>query len=171
MTPTLTEDDIFTTLRAFLLGVVPDGCEVFQGQNNRVPEPAGPLFIVMTPTNRQRLATNVDTWATTPDPVTKAAAHNSQYDMQLDIHGPGGSDVASVIAATFPDDYGRDALDAGNIAPLFASDGHQSPFINGEGQYENRWVMTLAMQIKPGVLIPTEFAATLAATIEPAYRG
>jgi hypothetical protein len=106
-----------------------------------------------------------------PAPTEKTIAHNSQFDLQLDIHGPGGSDIASVIAATFPDDYGRDALAPAGIAPLFASDGRQMPFKNGENQYENRWLMTLSLQIKPTVSTAQEFAATLTPSIQPALGG
>jgi len=170
--PSLTENDVFVGLRAYLAAVVPAGCEVVQGQNNRVAEPASRNFIVMTPANRTRLATNQTTWSREDDnPETVTLAHNTQFDMQLDIHGPGGSDIAAIVAATFPDDYGRDALATASLAPLFASEGHQVPFINGEKQYENRWVMTLSMQITPSVLIPMQFAASLTPVINPALGG
>jgi hypothetical protein len=54
-------------LRNFVLSVLPasgsDGnpINVIAGQDNRVPEPQGTDFIVMTPIRRSRLATNIDT--------------------------------------------------------------------------------------------------------------
>jgi hypothetical protein len=39
------------------------GVEVIKGQINRTPEPASPDFVVMTPILRDRLATNVDSYA------------------------------------------------------------------------------------------------------------
>lgn len=172
MTPTITEDDVFTAIRAYLLAVGPVGLEVIQAQNNRVPEPASADFIVMTPTNRGRLATNVDTWdATDPNPVTITLAHNARFDLQLDIHGALGSDIAAVIATTFPDAFGCDMLRPAGVAPLYASEGHQMPFVNGEQQYENRWTMTLSAQIKPAVSTPAQFAATLTTTVNPALGG
>ena len=170
--PSVTETQVFTGLRAFLLLIVAAGVEVVQTQQNRVAEPVGPDFIVMTPSNRVRLATNQDTWDRTgANPVAKLIDHDTQFDMQLDIHGPNGSDTASVIAATFADDFGRDALAPHGIAPLFASDGHQSPFKNAEDQYENRWVMTVAMQIRPNVSTAAQFADRLAPVINPALGG
>lgn len=172
LVPSVTEEEILTGFRLFLLDITPDGFEVFDAQDNRVPEPNGPDFIIMTPKNRVRLATNVDAWDTSdPAPVTKTIKHNARYDLQLDIHGPNGSDVATVIAAAFVDDFGRDALAATPIAPLYASDGNQMPFINGEQQYENRWVMTLSAQIKPTVSTPMQFAASLVPVINPALGG
>lgn len=173
LTPSITEDDVFLAVRAFLLAIVPTGVEVIQGQENRVAEPgdagAAYTFVVMTPTGRAKLATNVDTWSydapPLPAPTTKQIAHNAQFDMQLDLHGPGGSDIASAIAAAFVDDWGRDILAVDGIAPLFATDGNQIPFVNRQNQYENRWVMTLTMQINPSVSTPQDFAATLTPTI------
>lgn len=56
------EFDVFATLRSFILANVPAGVDVIKGQVNRVPEPRVDDFIVMTPINRRRLNTNVDTY-------------------------------------------------------------------------------------------------------------
>ena len=58
----ITESNIFATLRTFLLSILPAGVEVIKGQDNRVGEPEGTDFVVMTPTMRKRLAFNVDTY-------------------------------------------------------------------------------------------------------------
>jgi hypothetical protein len=65
ITLSLTEVQIFTALRSFLLSVLPTGIEVVKAQDNRVPEPAGTNFVTMTPILRERLETNVDTYADT----------------------------------------------------------------------------------------------------------
>jgi hypothetical protein len=59
----LTESQTIKALRSFLLSVLPAGIEVVRAQDNRVPEPVGPDFVMMTPTLRGRLETNVDTYA------------------------------------------------------------------------------------------------------------
>lgn len=58
----LTEDQAFTALRAFLLSVLPSGVEVIQAQDNRVPEPAGGDFVLMTPLRQERLSYNETTY-------------------------------------------------------------------------------------------------------------
>lgn len=58
---TPTQSAVQTALRSFLLGILPNGTEVFLGQVNRVPEPHATNFVVFTPIMRMRLATNVDT--------------------------------------------------------------------------------------------------------------
>lgn len=61
------QTDIETVLRSFLLNAIPlnvsapqTAIEVVLGQDNRVPEPASPDFIVMTTVSRERLETNLD---------------------------------------------------------------------------------------------------------------
>jgi hypothetical protein len=55
----LSESQTLTALRSFLLSVLPAGIEVIRGQDNRVSEPDGDDFVVMTPMLRTRLETNV----------------------------------------------------------------------------------------------------------------
>lgn len=60
--PSPTQDDILVALRSFLISILPDGIEVVQAQENRVPEPFGNDFVTITPMFMQRLATNTDTY-------------------------------------------------------------------------------------------------------------
>jgi len=164
----ITEDVFMAALRTFLLAIVPPGVEVRQTQLNRVPEPIGPNFILMTPMARLRLATNVETWDTTaPAPGAIERAQATQIVVQLDIHGPNGSDYAQAIATLARSEWGCINLDAAIVQPLYATDGNQIPFHNGEGQYENRWVMDIVLQATPSVSTPQDFAATLHATLIP----
>jgi hypothetical protein len=57
------EFDIFSSLRTFLTANLPSTVDVIRGQVNRVPEPKGPDFVVMTALRKERLETNVDTYA------------------------------------------------------------------------------------------------------------
>ena len=60
--PSPTQSEVQVALRAFLLSILPPGVEVVQGQDNRVPEPAGADFVIITAMSRTRLATNIDTY-------------------------------------------------------------------------------------------------------------
>ena len=73
--PVPNQATIQTALRTYLLGILPAGVEVFEGQDNRVPEPKTPNFVIMTTIARQRLATNIDTYADVQ--FTGAAAGNT----------------------------------------------------------------------------------------------
>lgn len=59
-TLSITEAQILTVLRSFLLNVLPPGVEIIRAQINRVPEPTGANFVVMTPIMRSRISTNED---------------------------------------------------------------------------------------------------------------
>lgn len=54
----ITEPQIFTALRAFLLGVTLPNTDVIKAQVNRVPEPLNADFVLMTPLRQERLETN-----------------------------------------------------------------------------------------------------------------
>lgn len=58
-----TQDEMTTAIKAFITAIVePEPAwEIFVGQGNRVPEPEGTRFVVITPTTFPRLSTNVDT--------------------------------------------------------------------------------------------------------------
>jgi hypothetical protein len=60
--PTPNQSGLQVALRAFLLSVLPSGVSVVEGQDNRVPEPVGSDFVVMTTIRRERIETNVDTF-------------------------------------------------------------------------------------------------------------
>lgn len=170
--PSITEDEMAIALRGFLLGVVPAGVEVFQGQSNRVPEPTGANFVMFTPRRRARLATNVVTWPyDDPAPLELDHTQSTEVTIQLDCHGPLGGDIAQTIATLWRDDYACAALETADIQPLYANEPKQLPFINGENQYENRWVVEIALQATPIVSTPQEFAATLTPIIEPPLGG
>jgi hypothetical protein len=63
MTVSPTQSGIMTALRTFLLAVLPDGVDVIQAVDNRVPEPAGTEFVIMSQPRFARLRTNVDSAA------------------------------------------------------------------------------------------------------------
>jgi hypothetical protein len=59
MNVNLTEDQIYTALRSVLLTITNNSMEIVIAQDNRVPEPMSPRFIVMQrPVSRLRLSTN-----------------------------------------------------------------------------------------------------------------
>lgn len=63
--PVPTQSNIQVVLRSFLLSILPAGVEVVQGQDNRVPEPKSPDFVVMWPLRRERIETNIDQYIDT----------------------------------------------------------------------------------------------------------
>jgi hypothetical protein len=58
----LTQSQCLTALRAVMLAALP-AIEVVQGEDNQIPEPLNPDFVIFTPILRSRISTNVDTYS------------------------------------------------------------------------------------------------------------
>lgn len=175
MSPEVTEDALIDELRRFLISLTLTGVaddDIVVGQENRVPEPLAADFIIMTPTYRRRLSTNVETWAVAPlpapAPTTVRRVRDTEVTIQLDVHGPKGTDNCQVIATLWRSDYATRFINPEIFQPLYASDGQQMPFMNAERQYENRWVMSLVLQSDVAVSTPAQFADTLTVTLDQA---
>lgn len=222
----LTEAQVFTALRTFLLGAVASGTEVFRGEVNRVPEPKGDNFIVLWPILQVRRGTNetlfqdniivgsivgtvltvtgivrgqlapgemlVDkggliavgtvlgmqlsgslggtgTYSVSPSQALASGTlyvgvrtdlTQTELTVQLDVHGKLSGDNVKVIESLWRSEYGTAALAASGfaLAPLYADDPRQVPFINAEQQIEYRWTLDLHLQVNPVVGTPQQFA-------------
>lgn len=167
-TVSITEDNVLAALRTFLLSIVAAGVEVIYGQDNRVPEPLGDDFVVMTPLLMTRLSTNDSTYT---DPGTNPGTRNFEQaiksPIQIDVHGPASADNAAMISTLFCSEYACDSMKASglDIQPLYCDDPHQMPFINGENQFEQRWIISAAIQYNPVTAVPQDFADALSVNI------
>jgi hypothetical protein len=163
----LTESNMLAGLRAVLLSLIAPGTEVIEGEINRVPEPAGPDFVVMIPITRERLSTNVDTYDDIPGAGVKLIRMATAVTVQIDIHGPNSADNAAIVSAVFRDESMCDglALSGFDIVPLYTSEPRQTPFINAEQQVEFRWAIDLTLQVNPAVTIPQDFADHVVVTL------
>lgn len=79
---------------------------------------------------------------------SKTMTQPTEIAVQLDVHGPASADNAQVISTTFRDEFAVQFFADINpdIAPLYADDPRQMPFINDQNQYETRWVVTAMLQ-------------------------
>lgn len=154
--------DVFTSVRAFLLSIVPAGTIVLRGPVNRAAQPAGD-HIIITPTFRKRLRTNVET-DTDPggsDDGTTALEEGVQVDIQTDCYGGAlAPDWAAMIETVWRSEYAVTAL-APACAPLYADDARQIPLVTGEEQYLERWLVRAVIQYNPVTTTPQQFADAL----------
>lgn len=156
-TVSISQDDVFTALRTFILGVI--SCEVVQGLGNGVPPPKDP-FIALTALYWKRLSTNIKTYDD-PTPTTGAQFFESHvmYVIQVDCYGPKSSDWATIICTLLRDEYAVDVM-APNVTPLHADDAKQLPVVDGEKNFEQRWMIEVSLQYNPVVQIPAQFFDT-----------
>jgi hypothetical protein len=206
------ESAIQTLLGNFLTAIVPAGVVVVAAQQNRVPEPAAPDFVLMNVIRRDRLETNVDTYIDakftasiaadvlmvsevqigalgenspiigpnvaagtyvleqTSGPTGGAGTYtlnnsqtvssqtmsggystqtqNTEITFQLDVHGPNSADNAQIISTLMRDPYAAIFFRQANpaIAPLYADDPRQMPFINDQQAFEYRYIIDCCLQ-------------------------
>ena len=231
------QSNIQAALASFLSAVtgLTPGTTIISGQNNRVPEPAPPAFIVMTPIRFERLETNLDTYADvkftgsiagtvltvstiilgtvtqgatltglnllpgtvvgtqlsgvgggagtyTVSPTQTVATQTisaggqtltqgAECVVQLDFHSADltAGDLAQAVSTAFRDEYATDffaglAVPLNGIAPLWADDPRQAPFLNAENAYEWRWTLDARLQANQALSIPQEFADSVTVT-------
>lgn len=160
ITINVTEDDLMTALRGFLLSAFQ--CEVFQGQGNRAATPKG-MSIEMTTMRMRDLSTNKTKYDDTGDPATATIknSRSSEWAVQLDFYGETSMAMASTVAGLVRTPYAVEMLAATGIdlAPLYANDPIQTTMVNGEQQYEPRWTVELVNQFNPVLSTPMQYIA------------
>lgn len=156
------DDDVMQVLGDFIRLVLV-GIQVIRGQDNRVPEPLANRFVKMTPGARRFLST---TTHEEDDPnAVIYVARSTACDVQLDFFGPGSANDAQVFGTLFRDAYGCEAMAGTGVQPLYCDDGRQMPLVNGEKQYQDRWMIQASVQITPSVSTPGQFADSVTAII------
>lgn len=89
-----------------------------------------------------------------------------ELTVQIDVYGQGATgapaDDAQTIAILLRDDWAvqrfkEQAATTDSVVPLYAEDPQQVPMIDGESQYEDRWIVMLHLQVNERVLVPQQF--------------
>lgn len=167
MTVSITSAQLYTIVGQFIqavLGVDPatgQTVEVTRGQINRVSMPDN-AFVNMQIFTSGRVRTNVNTWNGVDQ--TQATEVGTKVKIRLDFYGPLSEDWSKAVGALWRDGYGCTFL-APVGAPLFDGDAMQGALVNGEEQYEDRWIMELFLQYNPVVTVPQQSATTFKVTV------
>lgn len=79
----------------------------------------------------------------------------TQQTFQIDVHGPNSADNAQMISTLFRDNFATWQFKELNplIAPLYADDPRQMPFMNSENEVETRWIVNAVLQINQTVSV------------------
>lgn len=150
----ISEENIFIVLRAMILSLI--DTEVVRAQTNRVPMPKG-SFISMMPTSLVRLLTNETLYDAQGQ--SQAVKQGTQVTIQLDCYGPQSSEWAVTLMTVLRGMYASEFFtDSGfDIQPLYASDPTQMPLVNGEQQYEKRWMLNAVIQSNPVLTLSQQY--------------
>ncbi len=159
------DDNAVIALKAFLHNVLPtlSNRQVVAGQNNNVPMPPGPNFVVIIPAGRIWLSTTKHDYF--PDDNQRDTTLQVRGEFNVSFYGPQAMDFAQTYAMLFRDLYGCDFLRTYQVQPLWAADARQLPLIDDAKQYEQRYMVQTHVQFNPTVSTAQQFADTLAITI------
>lgn len=166
-TLTPTEDQIFDALWGFVDTVFGSAfsANIFKGFQNMTSTPAGVSYIVLSPgvvVRQNQLVRNYDA-------VNSLTLNerDTEYSYQIDCYGPNGPDYANTLAIAWRTlwacDYFEGLLASPTpgaplpVTPLYADEPQQLNVVNGELQYEQRFMLRLHLQANQVVALPQDF--------------
>lgn len=171
----LSEQVIHDALIAWLGGVVPSGMPIIRTQVNRAPTPDQD-YIAITPITRKRMAFNLTNYQ------DQGAAGGAQfisdpteYRLQVDAYGAQSQEIAQAVAMLWRHEsacaFFADYVIPGqsqpslSLAPLYASEPKQLPFLDGQDAWLWRWSVDLLMQVNFTLTLTQQFADALKADL------
>lgn len=97
----------------------------------------------------------------------EALTQGGEWVIQLEVHGPQSAENAITITTLFRDTYAVDTFAALNpaMAPLYADDPKQIPFINDSQQYEDRYIIEAHLQVNQTLTIPQQYMDDVEVTL------
>lgn len=143
ITVDITEDMLCKVVRDYIMSIA-KGMRVVRTPVNKASMPDG-AYVAFTPGTRSPLSTNVGNYMSDSRSVMRA----EQMRFQIDCYGEGARDLAEILNTLFRDQYACDQFSASglNIAPLYAGDIMQMPFVNDADQYEERYTFEIFLQV------------------------
>lgn len=159
------DDALFIALKAFVHTVLPDldNRQVVQGQQNNVPMPTGPNFVVIVPTGRTWQSTSTHDYRPADD--RRDTTVQTRASFNLNFYGPAAVDDAQTFVMLWRDLYACDFLRPYGIQPQWADDARQMPLIDDGKQYEQRYLVQAHLQVNPTVSTAQQFVGTLSVSI------
>lgn len=159
--PSVTESQINQAVGDWItstLGI--PAADMVQAHENRTPSPNA-QYVQMDTILGTRLATNM----VTDDPVdgTETQIQPMKVTVQLDLFGGSANDWSRVLSTLFRSEVATAffaAYAGGNFIPLYCDDPRHMPVINGENQYELRWMLSLYFQCNVAVVASMQFMST-----------
>ena len=161
-----TEDQIFDALWGFVDAVFGStiSANIFKGFQNMTSTPLG-SYIVLQPAQKVRQNQLRRDYDSTAGVVNNE--RDTLYSYQVDCYGPSGPDYADTVAIAWATMWACDYF-AGQLAtptpgaplpvtPLYADEPTQLNIVNGEMQYEQRYMTKLFAQVNQIVALPQDF--------------
>lgn len=154
--------ELYREIRSFLLGLFPDaGPQVIIGMQNNNPLPDNAVVMqVLFTSNLDETSIYHD-----PDEGLAHAQNSVEVRLQLDFYGALAEKRSRIVYNTWKSHYGFNAMEL--CKPLYVQSHTRHPYINDSNQYEDRWIMDLALQYNPVVTYPQDYADETQLNINP----
>lgn len=163
----ITHNDLIKEIRTYLLNTLTDALptQVIQDTQNYASLPHNAVVIAFL------FDFEHDTTVTTYDPENdKAAAQNSvEARVQITFYGDLAESRSRRIALLWRSYYTTDRLAL--CKPLYVQSRERHPYINDSKQYENRYILDLALQYNPQAVYDQDFSDTADINIIPVPEG
>lgn len=167
----MTIDNVIDVLADFAEPLI-GKCE--QAQANRVPMDKGE-FNILTPLRFRRLSTSRETNKDTGVQSTSSLGFTEvrQAEVQVDLYGDGAGDRAIALETLFRTGYAYDAIKAidARVAPLYSTEAIQAPMINAENQWQERYTLTLSLQVHITIDVQQDYFDKAQITINQADKA
>lgn len=166
-TLTPTEDQIFDAVWGFVDTIFGStiSANIFKGFQNMTATPPGVSYIALSPgivVRQNQIQRDYDS-------VNGLSLNerDTQYCYQVDCYGPSGPDYANTVAIAWRTLWACDYFAGNNlnpppgaplpVTPLYADEPQQLNIVNGELQYEQRFMLKLYLQANQTVALPQDF--------------
>lgn len=161
-----TEDETFDALWSFIVTLLGEEYidNIFKGYQNLTATPVG-TYAVLSPGIKVRLNQGARTYDAHEGTVS--LQRNTEYVYQLDCYGPDAPDWADIVAIAWRSMRACDMLAHTDVTPLYADEPVQLNFVNGERQYEQRFMVNLHVQVNQIVIVEQAFMDRIELTIPP----
>lgn len=146
-----TQQEIYKDVRRFLLGLFP-GAEkqIIQAAQNNQPLPKNAVVMQVL------FGRDFDVAVVTNLPPTESAIQNSvEVRMQIDFYGIQAEERGRIVCNLWRTQFTCDRLIV--CKPLYVQSYNRSVYVNDSNQYEDRWILDLALQYNPQVTVAQDF--------------
>jgi hypothetical protein len=165
-TQDITDDTVFTQLRAFIMDALGTAVtEVVRVPRNRTPMPKFYPFITMSPILKEKImwpVSGVSDPAVQPQAGSLTAA--TRYQIQLDAFGATAGDVIQLLHTVLNGPSAFDFFNAqtpAGVYPLYADSPREASIVDEEAESVLRWIMDISLQFNPTLTSTIQTASTV----------
>lgn len=147
----VTQQEIYKDIRLFLLELFPGSeKQVIQAMQNNQPLPINAVVMQVL------FSKNLDIAVITDLPPDYADVQNSiEVRMQIDFYGPLAEPRSRIVNNLWRTHYGCERLKT--CQPLYVQSYNRHVYVNDSNQYEDRWILDVALQYNPQVTIGQDY--------------